>query len=95
MADFLPITLAPRDTGKKVPGFRERLPSSVRVATVQFQMRRILEIDEFEVQVEYWIDVASDYSSDFVLFPELFTPKLLSIEDKKLGHGGGRPAAQG
>lgn len=77
--------LAPRETGKKLPGFRERLPSSVRVATVQFQMRRISAIDEFEEQVEYWIDVASDYNADFVLFPELFTLELLSIEDKKLG----------
>jgi len=77
--------LAPQAGGKKLPGLKERLPSSVRVATVQFQMRRIATIDEFEEQVEYWIDVASDYSSDFVLFPELFTLELLSIEDKKLG----------
>jgi predicted amidohydrolase/ribosomal protein S18 acetylase RimI-like enzyme len=77
--------LAPQDTGKKLPGFRERLPSSVRVATVQFQMRRISTIDEFEEQVEYWIDVASDYNADFVLFPELFTLELLSISEKKLG----------
>ncbi len=77
--------LAPQETGKKLPGFRERLPSSVRVATVQFQMRRISAIDEFEEQVEYWVDVASDYNADFVVFPELFTLELLSIEDKKLG----------
>lgn len=77
--------LAPQETGKKLPGFRERLPSSVRVATVQFQMRRISAIDEFEEQVEYWVDVASDYNADFVLFPELFTLELLSIDDKKLG----------
>jgi predicted amidohydrolase/ribosomal protein S18 acetylase RimI-like enzyme len=77
--------LAPQEGGKKLPGLKERLPSSVRAATVQFQMRRIATIDEFEEQVEYWIDVASDYNSDFVLFPELFTLELLSIEDKKLG----------
>lgn len=77
--------LAPQETGKKLTGFRERLPSSVRVATVQFQMRRISAIDQFEEQVEYWIDVASDYNADFVLFPELFTLELLSIDDKKLG----------
>jgi len=82
---YWPNPIAPRDTGKKIAGFKERLPSSVRVATVQFQMRRIATIDEFEEQVEYWIDVAADYSSDFVLFPELFTLELLSIEEKKLG----------
>ena len=82
---YWPNPIAPRDTGKKIAGFKERLPSSVRVATVQFQMRRIATIDEFEEQVEYWIDVASDYNADFVLFPELFTLELLSIEEKKLG----------
>ncbi len=76
--------LAPRETGRKLPGLKERLPSSVRVATVQFQMRKISQIDEFEEQVEYWIDVAADYEADFVVFPELFTLELLSIAEKKL-----------
>lgn len=76
--------LAPRDTGSRVPGLRERLPSSVRVATVQWQMRGITVIDQFEEQVEYWVDVAADYGADFVVFPELFTLELLSIEDKRL-----------
>jgi len=76
--------LAPRDMGNAAPGMKERLPSSVRVATVQFQMRKIETIDQFEEQVEYWIDVASDYEADFVLFPELFTLELLSIEQTKL-----------
>ena len=81
---FWPNPLAPRDTGARVPGLKERLPSSVRVATVQWQMRGIGEIDEFEEQVEYWIDVAADYGADFVIFPELFTLELLSIERRKL-----------
>ncbi|NND49555.1 MAG: GNAT family N-acetyltransferase [Rhizobiales bacterium] len=76
--------LAPRDTVGRVPGLKERLPSSVRVATVQFMMRGITDIDQFEEQVEYWIDVASDYNADFVLFPELFTLELLSMEQKKI-----------
>ncbi len=63
---------------------QKRLPSSVRVATVQFQMRRINKIDEFEEQVEYFVDVAADYKADFVTFPELFTLELLSIGDEKL-----------
>ncbi len=60
------------------------LPERVRVATVQFQMRRIQTIDEFETQVEYFTDIASDYRSDFVVFPELFTLQLLSLEEKPL-----------
>ncbi|MGE3690395.1 MAG: nitrilase-related carbon-nitrogen hydrolase [Novosphingobium sp.] len=76
--------LAPQSTGAKLHGPSGRLPSSVRVATVQFQMRRISKIDEFEEQVEYFVDVASDYRCDFVTFPELFTLELLSIASAKL-----------
>ncbi|HPE48973.1 MAG TPA: carbon-nitrogen hydrolase family protein, partial [Hyphomonas sp.] len=61
------------------------LPERVRLATVQFQMRRINSIDEFEQQIEYFTDIASDYKSDFVVFPELFTLQLLSLEHKPLG----------
>lgn len=61
----------------------------VRVAAVQFQMRRIDSIEDFERQVEYFVDVASDYRSDFVTFPELFTLELLSLEKEPLppAHG--------
>jgi len=62
-----------------------RLPESVRVATVQFQMRQIANVQAFEDQVEYFVDVASDYRSDFVVFPELFTLQLLAAEKKPLG----------
>jgi len=56
----------------------------VRVATVQFQMRGINDKAEFAKQVEYFVDVAADYRSDFVVFPELFTLQLLSIEERPL-----------
>lgn len=57
---------------------------TVRVATVQFQMRGLSKKEEFEKQIEYFVDVASDYRSDFVVFPEWFTLQLLSLEDKPL-----------
>jgi len=76
--------LAPEQTMVRENGSRTRMPSSVRVATVQFQMRRISQIEEFEQQVEYFVDVASDYRADFVTFPELFTLELLSIDGEKL-----------
>ena len=57
---------------------------TVRVATVQFQMRGLATKAEFERQVEYFVDVASDYRADFIVFPELFTLQLLSIEAKPL-----------
>lgn len=50
----------------------------IRLAVVQYQMRAIDSFDEFAKQCEYFIDVASDYKSDFMLFPELFTLQLLS-----------------
>jgi predicted amidohydrolase/GNAT superfamily N-acetyltransferase len=54
-------------------------PSSpVRLAAVQYQMRRITAFDEFARQCEFFVDVASDYRADFVCFPELFTTQLLS-----------------
>lgn len=63
---------------------RGRLPKSVRVATVQFQMRKVNDEKQFEGQLEYFIDIASDYSADFVVFPELVTLALLSATDKKM-----------
>ncbi len=63
---------------------RGRLPKSVRIATVQFQMRKVESEDQFQKQLEYFIDIASNYSADFVVFPELYTLALLSATDKKM-----------
>lgn len=57
---------------------------SVRVATVQYGQRRIESFNEFKQLVEYYIDVVSDYKCDFVLFPELFSLQLLSIENEAI-----------
>jgi predicted amidohydrolase len=46
-------------------------------------MRKIDNFDEFARQCEYFVDVASGYKSDFVLFPELLTTQLLSFIDNK------------
>jgi predicted amidohydrolase/GNAT superfamily N-acetyltransferase len=52
--------------------------SQVRLAVVQYQLRRIESFDDFATQVEFFVDTASDYRADFVVFPELFTLQLLS-----------------
>ncbi len=70
------------DTPKEVK--RGRMPHSVRICTVQYQMRKIDSADEFEQQVEYYVDVASDYGADFVVFPEMFTLQLLSAASQRL-----------
>lgn len=64
-----------------VPGAKRRfhhVVEQVRVCVVQYQMRAVKNFDEFAQQCEFFLDTASDYKSDFVLFPELFTLQLLS-----------------
>jgi len=57
--------------------------SPVRICVVQYQMRPIRGFNEFATQCEYFVDVASGYKSDFVLFPEIFTLQLLSLFPKE------------
>ncbi|UZK70798.1 bifunctional GNAT family N-acetyltransferase/carbon-nitrogen hydrolase family protein [Sphingomonas sp. S1-29] len=67
------------------PEFRvPRHVESVRLATVQLQARAVKDFAEFVKNVEYFVDVAADYRSDFVVFPELFTLSLLSFESETL-----------
>lgn len=58
--------------------------NSVRVVTVQYQQRKVNSFDEFAQIVEYYVDVAGDYRADFLLFPELFTMQLLSIDNEEV-----------
>jgi predicted amidohydrolase len=53
--------------------------SPVRVCVVQYQMRQVADFEAFANQCEYFIDVASEYKCDFILFPEVFTLQLLSL----------------
>ncbi|PZT90325.1 MAG: carbon-nitrogen hydrolase [Citromicrobium sp.] len=62
---------------------KKRLPrgvEAVRVATCQLQARAVADYDEFMRAIRYFVDVASDYESDFIVFPELFTLMLLSTD---------------
>ncbi|TVQ80096.1 MAG: GNAT family N-acetyltransferase [Bradymonadales bacterium] len=58
--------------------------TKVRITCVQYKMRSVSSFEEFIQLVEYFVDVASDYRSDFVVFPEWFTLQLLSIQSKPL-----------
>lgn len=53
---------------------------SVRLAACQLQARAVESFEEFIKNVEYFVDVASDYRCDFILFPELVTLPLLSSQ---------------
>jgi predicted amidohydrolase len=55
----------------------------VRVCAVQYMMRMVNSFEEFAQHCEYFIDVAADYKSDFVLFPEMLTMQLLSFLPNK------------
>lgn len=51
----------------------------IRVASVQYEMRPIRSFAEFATQCEFFIDTASEYRADFLLFPELLTNQLLAL----------------
>ena len=51
----------------------------VRVAAVQYQMRHITSFEEFAMQCEFFIDTASEYRMDFLLFPEMLTNQLQAL----------------
>lgn len=55
----------------------------VRVAAVQYEMRPLLDYDEFASNCDYFVDVASNYRCDFALFPEMLTLQMLSFLPSK------------
>ncbi len=71
LIEWLNPDYKPRPTGNR----------KVRIACVQYQMRKVNAFAEFARQVTYFVDVAADYQSDFVLLPELFSVQLLSRLD--------------
>lgn len=66
----------------------------VRICVVQYQMRPVKDFSEFAQQCSYFVDVASGYKSDFVLFPEIFTLQLLSFVPAKSPAEGVRKLAE-
>jgi predicted amidohydrolase/GNAT superfamily N-acetyltransferase len=58
---------------------RPKIIKPVRICVVQYKMRKIKSFKEFAQQCEYFVDIASGYQSDFVLFPEIITTQLLSF----------------
>ena len=55
-------------------------------------MRRIESFEEFAQQCEFFVDTASDYQTDFVVFPELITNQLLSPGRARAAGPGGAEA---
>ena len=69
------ILFEPKDT------VLEARKSTVRVGSVQWQMRTVESVDELLSQVEYFVDTVSDYQSDFIVFPEFFNAPLMGLEE--------------
>ncbi|MBK1828565.1 GNAT family N-acetyltransferase [Haloferula rosea] len=58
---------------------QEQGGAKVRIACVQYQMRRLDGFDDFAQQVRYFVETAGeDYGAEFVLFPEFLSVQLLS-----------------
>ena len=72
------------NSDRKERAYGGRLPDTVRVGTVQYKQRRVRSFEEFIEMIAYFVDVVADYNGDFVVFPELFTLQLLSIENQEL-----------
>jgi predicted amidohydrolase/GNAT superfamily N-acetyltransferase len=66
------------------PASTKPIKSKVRVATIQYKLRKVNSFEEFASHVEYFVDAVADYKADFVVFPEMFTLQLLSTIDQKL-----------
>lgn len=52
--------------------------SIIRLGLVQWQMRPFPNLESLLEQIEFFVDVVSDYQSDFILFPELFNAPLMT-----------------
>ncbi len=52
--------------------------SNVRISLIQWQMRALKDFDALCEQVEFFVDAAAAYESDFILFPEYFHAPLMA-----------------
>jgi predicted amidohydrolase/GNAT superfamily N-acetyltransferase len=70
---------------RRIAGSPVRRPvRRIRVCSAQYQMRRIASWEEFEYQVEFFVQTAEEYHCHFLVFPELFTIQLFSILEPSL-----------
>ncbi|MFO7774719.1 MAG: bifunctional GNAT family N-acetyltransferase/carbon-nitrogen hydrolase family protein [Candidatus Hydrogenedentota bacterium] len=62
---------------RRIAGAPIRKPvRKVRVCVAQYMMHRIHSWEDFEAQVEFFVQTADEYYSHFIMFPELFTTQL-------------------
>jgi predicted amidohydrolase/GNAT superfamily N-acetyltransferase len=65
---------------RRIAAAPQRRPvRKVRVCAAQYQMRRIKNWEEFQQNVEFFVDTADEYHCHFLVFPEYFTAQLISM----------------
>jgi len=70
---------------RRIAGSPMRRPvRRIRVCSAQYQMRRISTWEEFEYQVEFFVQTAEQYHCHYLVMPELFTIQLFSLVDATL-----------
>ncbi|MFB9862597.1 GNAT family N-acetyltransferase [Rufibacter immobilis] len=55
----------------------------VRIGVIQWQMRQMNSLEDFEQQIEFFVDTVSSYKADMVMFPEFFNAPLMALTDEK------------
>ncbi len=55
----------------------------IRIASIQYHLKKIDSFDEFAQQVNFVIGSSAEYEPHYVLLPELFTTQLLSFVKKE------------
>ncbi len=56
--------------------------SIIRLGVVQWQMRSAQSLQDFQTQIEFFVDAVAGYKADFVLFPEFFNVPLMAQYNK-------------
>lgn len=68
--------------------------SIIRIGLAQWQMRPFSNLEKFYEQVVFFVDVLSEYKSDFAVFPEFFNSPLLAEFDHLSEHEAMRELAK-
>ncbi|MCB2154314.1 carbon-nitrogen hydrolase family protein [bacterium] len=59
------------------------MPKRLRVCSLQYFIRPIETLQQFQAQVEALVETASDYGCRLQVFPEYFSTQLLTLNDVK------------
>ncbi|MBF0353063.1 MAG: GNAT family N-acetyltransferase [SAR324 cluster bacterium] len=69
-----------RPEKRKISGAPLKHPvRKIRVCAAQYMMRKVNSWEDFEQNVEFFVDTADCYNCHFLMFPELFTAQLFSM----------------